>query len=185
MRELIATSALPPARVAVSQTASVEVISAGSYVRLQISSRDPAPAEIDVLGTTLLREPDSCRALDPIAWWLAPQTWLVASREHSSTALIAALESACAGRSCAIVDVSDSLVALQVSGPSAREILARGTGFDVRAASFAPGRSARVAFAQLPVLLRPIAEDDFELLVDRSAARWLVAWLSTTASALS
>jgi sarcosine oxidase subunit gamma len=184
MRELVATPALRAACVPVSEAVSVEVVPGGSYVRLQISPRESVPEQIDVLGTVLNQESGSCGGLDPIAWWLAPRTWLIASRSRPSNVLVDAVGSACTGLACAIVDVSDSLVALEVRGPSARELLARGTGFDVRAASFRPGRSARVAFAQLAVLLRP-AEDSFELLVDRSAAQWLIDWLSANASGLS
>jgi sarcosine oxidase, subunit gamma len=185
MRELVATPLLAEGAVAATGAVIVEVTPAGSYVHVQISRRSGASAPVEVLGAPLPTEPGTCSGRDPIAWWLAPDTWLVASSQHDGTALVAALESACAGRTCAIVDVSDSLVALKVRGPSARELLSRGTGFDVRAASFGPGRATRVAFAQLPVLLRPITNDSFELLVDRSAARWLADWLSSAASTLA
>ena len=185
MHELIATPALELGRVAATSSVIVEVMPAGSYARVQISPRDRERGSIEVLGTPLPIEAGSCTGVDPVAWWIAPDAWLVASSKHSGSALVTALESACSGRSAAIVDVSDSLVALEVRGSSARELLSRGTGFDVRATSFRPGRCTRVAFAQLPVLLRPLAEERLELLVDRAAARWLTDWLSSAASTLS
>lgn len=185
MPDLVATPLMAVGPISATGVVTIEVMPAGSYVRVQISPRASSRAPIELLGTPLPTEPGTCSGRDPIAWWLAPDTWLVASALHDGTALVAALECACAGRHGAVVDVSDSLVALKVRGPSARELLSRGTGFDVRAASFRPGRATRVAFAQLPVLLRPITDDSFELLVDRSAARWLADWLSVAASTLS
>jgi len=185
MPDLVATPPLAEGPVAATGAVTVEVMPAGGYAHVQISWRESPAAQIEVSGTALPTEPGTCSGRDPIVRWLAPNTWLVASSQQDGTALVAALESACAGRNCAIVDVSDSMVALKVRGARARELLSRGTGFDVRAASFGPGRATRVAFAQLPVLLRPISNDSFELLVDRSAARWLADWLSSTASTLS
>jgi sarcosine oxidase, subunit gamma len=185
MRELIATPPLAPGRVAATAALTLEVMPAGSYAGVQVSRRDRQRGSIEVLGTPLPSEPGTYTGADPVAWWTAPDSWLVASSRYSGSALVAALESACSGQSAAIVDVSDSLVAIEVRGPSARELLSRGTGFDARAKSFRPGRGTRLSFAQIPVLLRAVDEERFEMLVDRSAARWLADWLSCAASTLS
>jgi sarcosine oxidase subunit gamma len=182
MRDLLAIPALAPGPISVREAVTIEVMPKSGSVRITEWGRESVAAPIEVRGVTLPLEPGTCQGADPVAWWLAPRMWLLASSQYSGRDLVAALDQACAGRSCSIVDVSDSLVALEVRGRSAPGLLTRGTGFDVLAPQFVHGRCTRISLAQLPVLLRPTGEDRFELLVDRGAARWLADWLSAAAT---
>ncbi len=84
---------------------------------------------------------------------LGPGDWLIVSCEQTSSGLRQRLDPDLAGEGLALVDVTDALVALEVHGPSARDLLAKACGLDLHRHHFASGRCARTRFAQVPVIL--------------------------------
>ena len=90
-------------------------------------------------------------------------------------------QSACASLACAVTDLSDALETIALDGPDAAAVLARGCGLDLREESFGERACARTRLAQLPVLIRKATAARFELVVDRSAARYLEDWLRDAA----
>lgn len=186
MRNLVATALTECGRIAkLAPDGAIDVLPAYSYVRISFPRKDIQSRSVEVLGTQFPAEPGTCGGTDPVAWWIRPDAWLLVSARHSSEALVEALQTSCAGRACAIVDVSDAFVALQVRGPKACELLSRGTGLDVSSASFTRGRATRIRFTDLAVFMRLADTDCFELIVERSAAAWLADWLRVEASTLS
>lgn len=185
MRDLVATALVNPERIVVRRS-GIEIGCAPecSYARVALATRD-TEIPIELLGSSLSTAPGTCSGIDPVAWWVRPRTWLVAAHRYSPEALIEVIASAMSGRACAIVDVSDSLISMQIRGDLALELLSKGTGFDVRAPTFVPGRGTRIRFAHVAILLRPTAVNCFELVVDRSAAVWLADWLRSVVSNLS
>lgn len=121
--------------------------------------------------------PNTTAGRDPFIWWIGPERWLVSSEELRAPDLMAELAAATDGHLAAIVDVSDSLTIIQLVGNPARHLLARGTGLGLEDRVLGPGRCARTRFANLAVLLRPLEESGYELLVDRSEAQFLLEWL--------
>lgn len=121
--------------------------------------------------------PNTTAGGDPFIWWIGPERWLVSSEELRASDLMAELAAATDGDLAAVVDVSDSLAIIQLLGTAARHILARGTGLGLEERVLGSGRCARTRFAKLAVLLRPLQENGYELLVDRSEAQFLLEWL--------
>lgn len=68
--------------------------------------------------------------------------------------------------------------AFQLLGSAAAALLARGISLELDRAVLGPGRCARTRLGDLAVMLRPLEENGYELLVDRSEARFLLDWLS-------
>jgi sarcosine oxidase subunit gamma len=109
---------------------------------------------------------------------LGPGDWLIVSREQTSSSLRQRLDPDLAGQALALFDVTDALVTLEVHGPSARDLLAKGCGLDLHRHSFASGRCARTRFAQIPVILECLDDSPrFEVSVARGHFDYLHSWL--------
>ncbi|MEL7106801.1 MAG: sarcosine oxidase subunit gamma family protein [Pseudomonadota bacterium] len=74
----------------------------------------------------------------------------------------------------AVVDQSDGFAALQIDGAGARDVLARLTPLDVRAAVFGEGQTARSLIGHMTGQITPVGREAFELMVMRSMAGTLV-----------
>jgi sarcosine oxidase subunit gamma len=111
--------------------------------------------------------------------WLGPDEWLVVSGDETPEALTGRLRAALEGLPAAVTDVSDARVVLRVSGPAARDLLAKGCSLDLHGRAFGPGACAQTLLARVPVLLhRPGPGDDLDVHVPRSFAEHLRAWLA-------
>jgi sarcosine oxidase, subunit gamma len=177
MLELAATPAFAPAPHAQHRAAVLRLLPPRALVRLQLSPRSGGTDSICILGTSLPLECGRSLGADPLACWLAPCSWLLISPSINAAALRDAARAACSGRLCAAVELSDSLIGLELAGPAARTLLARGCALDLDPRGFGPGQCTRVRWAQLAVLLRSISTERYELLVERGAAWWLWEWL--------
>ena len=116
------------------------------------------------------------------ALWLGPDNWLLTCPPGEVAALIETSRKALADLHAAVVDVSEGRVALQLSGPSAREVLAKGCPLDLHPRVFAPGNCAQTLLAKTSLLLHLVNDDPghgptFDLYVARSYAQYAWAWL--------
>src|SRR4051812_8511189 len=84
---------------------------------------------------------------------LGPGDWLIVSHEHTGSSMRAHFAPDLSEQGLALVDLTDGLAALEVSGSAAREVLSKGCGLDFHPRSFPPGRCARTRFAQIPVVI--------------------------------
>jgi len=100
------------------------------------------------------------------ALWLGPDEWLVLGGREQDFA-----------DACAAVDVSASRVCLELAGPDAADVLARGCALDLHPSVFPPGRCAQTLLARAQVILYRTDEHIFRLLVLPSYADYLRAWL--------
>jgi len=99
------------------------------------------------------------------ALWLGPDEWLVlGGREQDYPDAWAA------------VDVSANRVCLELAGPAAADVLARGCALDLHLSVFPPGSCAQTLLARAQVILYRTDEDVFRLLVRPSYADYLRAW---------
>lgn len=172
---LAATPALPEQRVRLRADLELHTVAPRTWLRLQLGPQELAgAASILVRGCALPVVPGTTAGHDPLIRWLAPNGWLLESA-GDAPALVADARAALAGRLASLVDVSDSLVAFELHGAACRELLARGTALEP--AAFAPGRTTRTRIANLAVLVRPLAPEAVELVVDRSLARYFHDWL--------
>jgi sarcosine oxidase subunit gamma len=106
------------------------------------------------------------------AVWLGPDEWLVlGGREEDFPDAAAA------------VDVSANRVCLELSGPGAAGVLARGCALYLHDSVFPPGRCAQTLVARAQVILLRTGDDAFRLLVRPSFAPYLRAWLRDAGAA--
>jgi len=114
--------------------------------------------------------------------WLGPDEWLVVAAPGSEAALGRRLADAVAPHGGTVTDVTESRTTLVVTGPRARDALAKGCPLDLHPRAFASGACAQSLVARVGAILhRTDAETDeharFELHVLRSYADYLWRFL--------
>lgn len=179
-----------PARAAANVAGSAEVILGEHSHRCQINLRgnpaDPAFTSA-VRQATGLGLPTTANTVatagDLAALWLAPDEWLIVGPADAATAgreaaLAGTLRVALAGQHVAVTDVSEARTIIAVSGPRARDLLAKGTSIDLHPREFGPGRCAQTGLASTNVILRQIDDrPGYEIHVLDSFADYLWSWL--------
>lgn len=134
----------------------------------------------DLIGLELPAEPnrysgDSEHAL----LWLGPDEWLLLAPDSEGPGIENRLRAALGDDPwLAVVDLSHNYTGLVLSGPSARDVLARGCPLDLHPRAFGEGQCAQTILAGTRVLLRATAGDTFELWVRNSFARYTAQWLA-------
>jgi sarcosine oxidase, subunit gamma len=115
------------------------------------------------------------------ALWLGPDAWLLTCPADAVPRYMGDLRVALADVHTAVIDVSDGRVALRLTGPNARDLLAKGCPLDLHPRAFASGHCAQSLLAKASVLLHLVEDDEhgptFDLYVARSFAHYLFAWL--------
>ena len=136
-----------------------------------------------VLDLLLPTEPCTSAAKDEIAaLWLGPDQWLVTCPAGDAPRLIEALRGALADIHAATTDLSDGRVAFRVAGPSARDVLAKGTPLDLHPRAFPPGSCAQSLLGKTAVLIHLLDDDrehgaSFDVYAGRSFAQYVWMWL--------
>jgi heterotetrameric sarcosine oxidase gamma subunit len=189
MAEPVATIAaqpgLPAGTVPLAETLHLSVLPPRAVVLFRLGLRSQESAgEIRIAGRPLPLAVNSWGGDDPIYCRIGPEAWLLVSAQMDAEKLAAAASAGGRRRSHAVADVSDAWVTLALEGPLAAPMLARGCGLDLSEGVFGHGACTRLRFAELPVLLRRVSQERFELWVERPAAAWLYDWLRDAAAAL-
>ena len=109
--------------------------------------------------------------------WLGPDEWLVLGPDGQQEALEQALRNGLNGTFGSIVDVSANRTLLEIRGPRAGELLARGIAIDLDARSFGPGRCAQTLLAKAQVILERRDESAFLIYSRTSFASYVAEWL--------
>jgi sarcosine oxidase subunit gamma len=132
-----------------------------------------------VLGAPPPVTPNSFAGSELRTYWLGPDEWLVATPADRVNEICRQLEDAIDGSSGAVNDVSGGLVALQLRGTAARDVLAAGCTLDLHPGVFRPGACAQTGLARASILLALLDESPhFEIVVRRSFADYLARWLA-------
>jgi sarcosine oxidase subunit gamma len=114
---------------------------------------------------------------------IGPGEWLIVSDEHQALNVREPIEHDLSEQGLALVDLTGGLVAIDVRGSVAREVLSKGGGLDFHPRSFPAGQCARTRFAQIPLIVECVDEPiRFELTVPRSYCDYLHAWLIDAAA---
>ncbi|MHC8509916.1 MAG: sarcosine oxidase subunit gamma [Rhodospirillales bacterium] len=118
--------------------------------------------------------------------WLGPDEWLCAGHPDSELDPAGALSAALTGLHAAAWDISGSRTVIWLSGPNARDVLAKGCALDLHPSVFQPGHviAGHVALAHAEIDYvqdGPEGEPVFELYVHRSFAEYLWTWLEDAA----
>lgn len=119
--------------------------------------------------------PSAPNSVSASIFWLGPDEWLVVGRD---VATIARLREALRGIHSALVNVSSSRVVLELSGPHAEETLSQAATLDFHLRSFPVGSCAQTNIARTQGLIYRRGEQDFQIFVRPSFARYLEGWLS-------
>ncbi|WP_413803537.1 sarcosine oxidase subunit gamma [Streptomyces iranensis] len=153
-----------------------------SMVNLRLDPASEAADRVEkTLGAPLPRACGHTTASGPhTVAWLGPDEWLVMSEEPIDTA---ELRQALAGDPGSVVDVSANRTTLELSGPAARQVLAKGCRPDLHPRAFGPGRAVSTAVGPVPVLLWQLDDAPTYRLLPRSSfadhlARWLIDAMS-------
>jgi sarcosine oxidase, subunit gamma len=115
--------------------------------------------------------------------WLGPDEWLVRSNPQPAV-LSAKLASALAGQFASAVDVGSGYTVLMASGTKVRDLLARGCPLDLHPRVLAPGQCAQSHFFKAAIVLVPVGDDSYELVVRRSFADYFVQIMLDAAAPL-
>ena len=132
-----------------------------------------------VLGLEPVLEPlTAVRRRDVSMLWLGPDEWLVVTPERRFDRIERALRDALEGQHAALTDVSHSRAVVVLSGPYAREVLAKGCTLDLHPRVFGPGRCAQSRLAKCQALIHQTTDaPEFEIHVQRSFAQYAWTWL--------
>ena len=110
--------------------------------------------------------------------WVGPDEWLFVTPERRLDRIERALRDALEGQHTALTDVSHSRAVVVLSGPYAREVLAKGCTLDLHPRVFGPGRCAQSRLAKCQALIHQTTDaPEFEIHVQRSFAQYAWTWL--------
>lgn len=137
-----------------------------------------------VTGLRLPVEPNTtATAGDLSALWLGPNEWLIVGPAGRERDLAGRLRDALQGHHAAVTDVSEARTVIAVAGPSARDLLAKGTTLDLHPRVFGPGRCAQSGIAKTVMILHQLDDrPTFEIYVANSFADYLWTWLEHAAA---
>ncbi|KDE41267.1 MAG: sarcosine oxidase subunit gamma [Nitrincola lacisaponensis] len=108
--------------------------------------------------------------------WISPDEWLILLPGGTEYETELALRAELSGH-FAVVNVSGGLTLLTVTGPDARHLLHKSTGYDVHPRNFPVGKGVTTTFAKATAIIRRPSETTWELVVRRSFADYCYRWL--------
>jgi len=111
----------------------------------------------------------------------APEQWLAVAPAAGAGSLAGRLDRKLDALAM-VTDQSHGRTVMGLSGPRARDVLAKGTAVDLRPGSFAPGMCASTQIGHVGVMIACTGDDSFELSVFRSFAEGF--WLGLSELAL-
>jgi sarcosine oxidase subunit gamma len=114
--------------------------------------------------------------------WLGPDEWWLVGPDQKRTELVDRLRRAFAGQHAAVTDVSESRTTISITGPAAREVLARGISLDLHPRVFGPGQCAQTGMSKANVLLHQTDDrPSYEIYILKSFADYLWRWIGLVA----
>lgn len=133
-------------------------------------------------GVELPTLPRRAEGRDLAFIWSGPDQWLVLRQPAPSEGMEALLGTPFAGLA-SIVDQSHGRTLLRVSGPNARDALAKGVAVDLHPRAFKPGDAAATLVSHIAVHLWQIDDrPTYEFAVARSLAQSFWHWLEASAA---
>jgi methylglutamate dehydrogenase subunit D len=114
------------------------------------------------------------------AQWAGPDQYFVVAEARGEGALYRELKAALDGIA-SVSDQSHGRVIIRISGPKARNVLAKGTPVDLYPDEFPVGKSALTQMAHVGVHLTRVGEDAFDLSVFRGFSESFWEWITEQA----
>jgi sarcosine oxidase, subunit gamma len=151
-----------------------------AMVDLRVDPDGPAASRASaVLGMEVPTTPSTYVSTATLtAIWMGPDEWLITAGTRSAATLETELRAA-VGEDGAAIDVSAQRTTLRLSGPDARDVLAKGCSLDLHPTVFTKGSAAQTMLGLAGVVLVALddAGSDYRILVRSSFARYLADWL--------
>ena len=117
-------------------------------------------------------------------YWLGPDEWLIMTPAGQQDELKAKLHKALTGVFSSVVDNTSGLTTLHITGDNAAALLATDCPLDLHAREFKAGQCAQTRLAKATMTLSPLPDEaGFEVIIRRSFADYLLAWLQDAAVA--
>jgi len=105
--------------------------------------------------------------------WMSPDELLVLVPHDQAPQATADMADALTGEHATVVNVSDARALFHVTGPHAREALAKLSPADLHPASFGPGEMRRTRLAQVPAAIWQGEAEAFSVICFRSVAQYV------------
>ena len=113
--------------------------------------------------------------------WMSPDELLLMVPYEEVDARLETLQKAMAKEHALAVDVSDARAVFALSGPRAREVLAKLAPVDLSPNAFTPGMMRRTRLAQVAAAFWMTDEETFQIVCFRSVAQYVFDLLSVAA----
>lgn len=113
--------------------------------------------------------------------WMSPDEVLVMCAYDAVTANLTKMQKALSKTNALAVNVSDARVVFQVSGPNAREVMAKLCPVDFSPEAFEPGMFRRTRMAQVPAAFWMREAETFQIICFRSVADYVFGILKMAA----
>jgi methylglutamate dehydrogenase subunit D len=110
-----------------------------------------------------------------------PDQWIASAEGPDAVGFAARLRGR-VGLFAAVADQSDSRLALRLSGPRVRDVLAKGVAIDLHPKIFKPGDVASTVIAYIGVQIDMLDDATYQLTAPRSMAGSFWSWLSASAA---
>lgn len=118
------------------------------------------------------------------AAWMSPDELMIFAPAEAVAAALAALDAELAGAHRLIADVSEARAVFRLTGPGAREALAKGAPVDFAPQAFGSGDFRRTRLGQVAAAIWSPEAEVFELMCFSSVAEHVALWLATAARAV-
>jgi len=115
--------------------------------------------------------------------WMSPDELLLLVPHAKAEAAVARLDADLGRVHHLAVNVSDARALIEVSGPYAREVMAKITPVDLAPGAFGPGDFRRTRLAQVPAAFWMVDDTAFRVICFRSVAQYVFDLLSISAKA--
>ena len=114
--------------------------------------------------------------------WMSPDELLLLCPYNDVAATVQTLTRVLAKSHTHVANVSDARAMFTVSGPAAREVLAKLCPVDFAPDAFAPGQIRRTRMAQVPAAIWQDGDDSFRVICFRSVADYVFGALKAAAA---
>ncbi|MEM9228402.1 MAG: sarcosine oxidase subunit gamma family protein [Pseudomonadota bacterium] len=156
--------------------------SARDMITLRVDLATASAALREVIGLDVPQQRRVTFGQGRLLAWMAHDELLLVIGDGQAPNVVAALSAALDGQHHLVADVSDARALFQISGPGAREVLAKGAPVDLDPVAFGPGDVRRTRLAQVAAAFWMTQDGVFELVCFRSVAEYVETVLSTAAN---
>jgi len=150
-------------------------------LRGDLASKAVKAAVMAATGAKLPGQRGVVRGKSGTAIWMSPDELLLLCPYAEVDATLGKVTAALGTAHALAVDVSDARAMLTVSGPAAREVLAKLCPVDLAPGAFGPGMVRRTRMAQVPAAIWMEQDESFRVICFRSVARYVFDLLGVAA----